>query len=256
MLIAAAPRRPQAPRTVDQPLLTQSPTAVNAVATRCRPALACDAAAPQAVSAFTPGVPATRVPQVTSRPPPRAATRGRPSHSAPPAPGGSQVEGGLVSSAAAREALVAPPGCVRLATNALDDHAWSPRDLLEGYNGPQPVDRGVRWRTAPLGRAAAWYLKNPPRLMALLRVMTVGLLVDAALEDRIRKALNAQPATCPHHQGQPTQHPTARWVVPAFGGMHRLCLPGEWPLGLNRTETHACLVRRLGQPYQACYSST
>ena len=56
--------------------------------------------------------------------------------------------------------------------------------------------------------------------MALLMVMTVCLLVYAALEYRIRQALKDHAATCPDQRGQQIQHPTARWVLHAFVGIH------------------------------------
>jgi hypothetical protein len=42
------------------------------------------------------------------------------------------------------------------------------------------------------------------------------LLVDAALEDRIRTALQEHDATFPNQKGTPVQNPTARWVFPTF----------------------------------------
>ena len=155
---------------------------------------------------------------------------------------------------AAREALVAPHGGVMLATHEWDDHALSPRERLEGYKGQQHGERGVRLLNDPRFLASSWYLKKPPRLMALVMVLTGCLLVYAALESRIRNALKAQQATVPNHKGPPTQHPTARWVFQSVVGMHRLCMPGEWPLVRNLTETHEGLVRLLGQPYKACYA--
>jgi hypothetical protein len=50
------------------------------------------------------------------------------------------------------------------------------------------------------------------------------------------------------------QNPTARWVFQYFVGIHLLCIPGEWPLVLNLTDTHECLLQLLGQPYKAFYS--
>jgi hypothetical protein len=73
--------------------------------------------------------------------------------------------------------------------------------------------------------------------MALLLVMTVCLLVDAALESRIRMALKAPQATVPNQTGQPIQNPTARWVFPYCVGIHLRLIPGDWPLVLNLTET-------------------
>jgi hypothetical protein len=90
--------------------------------------------------------------------------------------------------------------------------------------------------------------------MALLMIMTVCLLVYAALEYRIRKVLKAQQATFPNQKGQPIQHPTARWVFQYFVGIHLLLRPGEWPLVLNLNDTHEHLLRLLGQPYKAFYA--
>jgi transposase len=56
--------------------------------------------------------------------------------------------------------------------------------------------------------------------MALVMVMTVCVLVYAALAYRIRMALKEHGATLPNQKGQRTQNPTARWVCPDFGGLH------------------------------------
>jgi hypothetical protein len=89
--------------------------------------------------------------------------------------------------------------------------------------------------------------------MALLMVMTVCLLVYAALEYRLRKALKDHEATFPHHTGQRIQNPTARWVLQYFVGIHLRCQVGRWPIVLNLTEDHQYLLRRLGLPYMQFY---
>jgi len=89
--------------------------------------------------------------------------------------------------------------------------------------------------------------------MALLMVMTGCLLVYAALEYRVRKALTEHNATFPDQKGKPIQHPTARWVFHYFVGIHVLLLPGQWPLVLNLTEEHQHLLRLLGKPYMEFY---
>ena len=61
--------------------------------------------------------------------------------------------------------------------------------------------------------------------MALLMVMTVCLLVYAALEYRIRNALKDHGATFPKPKGPPVQNPTARWVVPICCGDSRALDP-------------------------------
>lgn len=254
VLIDSEPRRPQAPRTLDTPRLHQSTADVQAFQNLCRTAVACAADAPQALRAVAPDLPATQVPQVTIHPTPRDAKRGRPRHAAPPEPVVSHLAGALVSSGAAREALVAPHSCGMLATNERDESALSPPELLAGDQGQKQAARGFRFLKEPLLLAASLYLKTPPRIMALLMVMTVCLLGYAALASRIRRALKARQATFPDHKGPPIQNPPARWVFQSLVGIHRLLMPGAWPLVLNLTDTHAHLLRLLGQPYEAFYS--
>ena len=90
--------------------------------------------------------------------------------------------------------------------------------------------------------------------MALLMVMTVCLLVYAALEYRMRKTLKDHGATFPNHKGKPVQNPTARWVFHYFVGIHVLLMPREWPLVLNLTEEHQHLLRLPGKSYEWFYS--
>ena len=75
----------------------------------------------------------------------------------------------------------------------------------------------------------------------------------AALEYRIRKALNAHEATFPDQKGKRIHNPTARWVFQYFVGIHLLCQAGQWPIVLNLTEDHLNLLRLLGQPYMQFY---
>jgi transposase len=165
-----------------------------------------------------------------------------------------QIEGALTSSVTARAILVVQHSCFILATNELDESTLSPRELLEGYKGQKHAERGFRFLKDPLFLAASLYLKKPQPTMVLLMIMTVCLLVYAALEYRIRKALKTQQAAFPHQKGQPIQSPTARWVFQYFVGIHLLLMPRQWPLVLNLTDTHKHLLRLLGQPYEALYS--
>ena len=90
--------------------------------------------------------------------------------------------------------------------------------------------------------------------MALLLVMTVCLLVYAALASRMRPALQAHEATLPEQTGNPVQTPTARWVFHYFGGIHVLRIPGQWDsIVVNLTEEHQSLLRLLGKPYVQLY---
>ena len=216
--------------------------------------MACEAEAQQALATVAQGLPATRLHEVTLRPTPRYAKPGRPGKATAPAERGDHIAGGLASSLAVRDALVAPHRCVMLATNGRDARAWSPQARLAGDNGPKHAARGVRFLKAPLVLAASLDLKTPQRLMALLLVMTVWLVVYAAVEYRLRTALKAQQTTFPNQQGQPIQHPTARWGFQSFVGIHLLFRPGDGPLVLNLTDMHEHLLRLLGQPYKALYA--
>jgi len=91
-------------------------------------------------------------------------------------------------------------------------------------------------------------------IMALLMVMTVCLLVYAALEYRIRKALKETQTTFPNQKGQPGQNPTARWVFQYFGGIHLLRIRGEGACVLNLNDQHQQLLPLLGRSYEAFYS--
>jgi hypothetical protein len=203
---------------------------------------------------LTRGLQATSLHEVTIRPPLRSPTRGRPGKATVPTEQGYHIEGALTSSLAVRDARVAQHSCFILATNELDGAVLSPQALLAGYKGQKHAERGFRFLKDPLFLASSLYLKKPQRIMALLMVMTVCLLVYAALEYRIRTTLKAHEATFPDQKGHPIQNPTARWVFQYFVGIHLLLMPGEWPLVLNLTDTHEHLLQLLGQPYKAFYS--
>jgi transposase len=54
--------------------------------------------------------------------------------------------------------------------------------VRDGYKGQARAARGFRFLKAPQFLAASLYLKKPARVMALLMLMTVCVLVSAALE--------------------------------------------------------------------------
>ena len=90
--------------------------------------------------------------------------------------------------------------------------------------------------------------------MALLMVMTLCLLVYAALEYRLRTALAAQQQTFPDQRGKGVTNPTARWVFQCFTGIHVLLIEGQAAMILNLTARHQLVINLLGQPYQQLYS--
>jgi hypothetical protein len=144
--------------------------------------------------------------------------------------------------------------CCILATNELDPAHLPPQAVLEGYKGQGHAERGFRFLKDPQFFASSLYRKKPERIMALRMVMTVCVLVYAAVEYRMRTALKAQDATFPDHKGQPVQNPTARWVFHSFVGIHVLRIPGQWDsIVVHLTEEHQALLRLLGKPYERWY---
>jgi hypothetical protein len=87
----------------------------------------------------------------------------------------------------------------------------------------------VRFLTAPRVLTSSLYLKKPESSLALGLMLTVCLLVDAALAFHIRTALNDQGRTLLHHQGTPGPTPIARWVLHDVVGLQVRRMPGQRP---------------------------
>jgi transposase len=92
----------------------------------------------------------------------------------------------------------------------------SNEELLKAYKDQQKVERGFRFLKDPMFMASTFFLKSRKRIMALMMVMTLCLLVYAALEHRIREALDINNETLPNQKGKPVSSPTARWVFQFF----------------------------------------
>ena len=242
-------RQPQAQRTVDTQWRKQSAQEVSAFKTLCRTAFACAADAQQALTSFGAGLQTTFLHDSTVCPTPRYGKRGRPGPGAQPDQLVYHITGALASRLTDRRARIDQQRCFILATNELDEGQLSSQAVLDGYKGQARAERGFRFLKDPQFLASSLYLKKPERVMALLMVMTVCLLVYAALEYRIRNALKANEATFPDQKGKRIQHPTARWVFHYFVGMHVLFIPGQGLMILNLTDEHWHLLQLLGKRY-------
>jgi transposase len=253
ILIDSERRQAQARRTVDKPWRQQSAQETQACQKLCRTTLACEADARQALSTFAQDLHTLSLAASTVRAQPRYAQRGRPGPEARPDQVVYQIDGALASALTARQALIDQHGWFLLATNELDTTQRPPHEMLAGDKGQVQVERGCRCLKDPQFLASSRSLKKPERIMALRMVMTVCVLVYAALEYRIRQALNAHAATFPDQRGKRIQHPTARWVLHDVVGSHLRCQAGQWPIGLNLTAEHQHWLRLLGQPDMALY---
>ncbi len=116
-------------------------------------------------------------------------------------------------------------------------------DFLAAYKNQQKVERGFRFFKDPL-------------FMALMMVMTLCLLVYAALEYRMRECLKINKKTFPNQKGKPSSTPTARWIFQYFSGIHLLIIRGTQQLVLNLNEHHLLLLKLLGMRYEKLYSES
>jgi transposase len=253
VLIYSEQRQPQAQRTVDKQWRKQSDHEVQAFKRLGRTAFACEADAHQALAQFAHDVQATFLHASTICPTPRYGKRGRPGSGAQPDQLVSYIAGALASRRTDRRARVDQQSCFILATNELDEGQLSSQAVLNGYKGQAQAERGFRFLKDPQFLASSLYLKKPQRIMALLMVMTVCLLVYAALEYRIRTVLKEHGATFPDQKSKRIQNPTARWVFHYFVGIHVLYIPGQGLLILNLTDEHWHLLQLLGKRYAWFY---
>ena len=253
VLLYSEHRQPQAQRTVDKQWRKQSDQEGKAFKRLCRTAFACEADAQQALTRFGADLQTTFLHDSTVCPTPHYGKRGRPGPDAQPDQLVYHIAGALASRLADRRARVDQQSCFILATNELDEGQLSPQAVLDGYKGQAQAERGFRFLKDPQFLASSLYLKKPERIMALLMVMTVCLLVYAALEYRIRTALKEHEATFPDQKGKRIQNPTARWVFHYFVGIHVLFIPGQAYIVLNLTEEHLHLLQLLGNRYAWFY---
>lgn len=180
---------------------------------------------------------------------------GRPAQDAQPSTIHYRLTATIASSLLVRDDLWRKKSCFILATNQLDAQVLPPAKILATYKSQDRVERGFRFLKDPQFLASALFLKSPARLMALLMVMTLCLLVYAALEFRVRQALQETAPFFPDQKGKPTLRPSARWVFHVFVGIHLLTLDTKQQLVLNLRPLHQQLLELLGAPYQAIYSS-
>lgn len=165
-----------------------------------------------------------------------------------------RLRGALLPSPTREAELIARKQLFILATNELDETRLSNEELLSSYKGQARVERGFRFLKDPLFLASSLFLKNEKRIMALLMVMTLCLLVYAALEHRIREGLRLQGQAFLDQKGKPTQRPTARWVFYCFVGIHVLFVAAQ-QIVLNLNDQHQVILQALGQQYQLLYAS-
>jgi transposase len=254
LVIYSEARQKRLKKTVDKQLARQSDKERKAFEKLCAQTFVCEPDARQALEQFKGTLGLSRIEDETIRMTSHYKGRGRPQKGQTPARVAYVIEGALASSLARRQALVEQKSCFVLATNELDAKTLGAQEVLAAYKGQSVPERGFRFLKDPQFLASSLYLKKPERIMALLMVMTVCLLVYAALEYRLRQALDEHNETFPDQKGRPTQRPTARWVFHVFVGIHVLLGATDKPLILNLQEHHLSLLKVMGTDYEILYS--
>jgi transposase len=164
------------------------------------------------------------------------------------------IEGASASITAVFNEKLHEKSCFVLATNQLNKEELSDEEILIRYKDQSKVEKGFRFLKDPMFLSSALFLKNTKRITALLMVMTICLLVYAALEMRIRTLLKTVVAFFPSQTGKKIQNPSVRWVFSYFHGIHILMAHGVEKMILNLNENHVLLVELMGKRYEKYYA--
>lgn len=239
--------------TVQKQMLKLTKRDHKAFGVLCREAFACEADAQKALQAFGKKLKATKVMEGEVVSVPYYNTSGRPKKNQEPDGFKYYIKGQLASLPDEYRTRVMRKSCFILATNQMYQEELSDTQLIKRYKNQQNVERGFRFLKDPLFHASTLYLKSPKRIMALMMIMTLCLLVYAALEYRIRCALREANETFPNQKGKRVAKPTARWVFQFFTGIHVLLIHEVMWTVLNLNEYHRLLLHLLGETYGNFY---
>jgi len=254
-LIVYSPEAYQRSRqTLNKQFRQQSQTELKAFESLCKQAFACETDARHALDKLQKKLKITELPDITLVEECRHSKPGRPGKKVQPDRHIIRITGTLATRLLPYQQKLARKSCFIVATNQLDQDQLSDAELLQTYQDQQKVERGFRFLKDPQFMASTLFLKSVKRVMALTVIMTLCLLVYAALEYRIRKALREAKETFPNQLGQPVTNPTARWVFQFFAGIHILTVDQMQVLVLNMNDLQWKLLRLLGKPYEQLYS--
>ena len=180
--------------------------------------------------------------------------KGRPSPDSKPDHFEYFVQAECFVTCAARENAQASLGCFILATNELGQDCLNTTELLSTYKSQQKVEGGFRFLKSPDFLVSSLYLKKAERIEALLMVMTLCLMVYAAIQHRMRHELKKQSRVFPNQKKKPCQNPTARWVFFCFQGINVLTVNNQEEHVVGLKERHWTIIQILGIFYESVYS--
>jgi transposase len=256
LVVYSPEARKRATKTVDKQLLTQTMANFKAFQKLMKQDFACEADGKKALIAFKKKLMLTEIVEAHIKKIPHYQKAGRPKPHQKPEHFTYLLYGVLAHRTQQRLLKIQQKSCFILATNQLDIQELSNEELLKKYKNQQKVERGFRFLKDPMFMAESKYLKSPKRVMALTMIMTICLLVYAALEYRIRQSLQTAQESFPNQKGQEVDNPTARWVFQFFSGIHVLVIQKIQQIVLNLNCYHIRLLELLGEEYQKLYSES
>jgi len=258
LVIYSEAARERAAKRVDNQLLKQGDKERKAFDELRREAFHCPEDAWRALAAFRGTLKVLEVHEADVTERRHYQSAGKPAADAVPESVSYHLSGALAAPIAVRERRLVRRSCFILATNELDEEVLGDGEVLRTYKGQSSkVERGFRFLKDPMFLASTLYLKRVERVMALLMVMTVCLLVYAALEHRIRQTLAEHNESVPDQKGKPTRRPSAKWVFELFMDVHLLTITTEKTiraLVLNLREELKRLLELMGPAYVELYS--
>jgi transposase len=180
------------------------------------------------------------------------AGKGRPKNDSSPLAYSYSPAGSVSCEIAHFQELANSKGKFILATNQLDQGALSDADVLAAYKEQSKVERGFRFLKDPQFAATQLFVKKPQRLEALVMIMTLCLMVYAALEYKLRNALKEEAVKLPDQTGKLISNPTIRWVFALFSGIHILYTDNQ-TICLNFKEINKTVIQLMGPKYKKYY---
>ncbi len=257
LVIFSREARQRAEKTLQRQHLRQGEAELKAFDTLCRHGFACEADAQAALDTFAKGLKLTAVAEGRVAAQTRHAKKGRPAKGQEPGVVSYAIQGQLASRLDIHARQLQQKSAFIIATNDINESILSDEQVVEAYKkDQQKVERGFRFLKDPWFMASTLFLKSPKRIMALMAVMTLCLMVYAALEHRIRQGLAEHRQTFPDQQGNPAECPTARWVFQFFTGIHVLLVGQITEVVLNLNTHHQTLLAILGEHYVDLYANS
>jgi transposase len=257
IIVHSSQAEKRAKRTLDKQCFKASTANLKAFNTLCNKTFDQKKEARKALQEFEKKLLFTGIVESKIKAIPRYKKRGKPHKDTKPDHYVYQIEGCLASLLTPRETRLKRKSCFIIATDELDEKALPDTEVIVQYKNQQKVERGFRFLKDPMFLADSLFLKSPKRIMALMMVMTICLLVYAALEYRIRQSLKEKKQTFPNQKGKFTENPTIRWIFQYFVGIHLVVIQqAQKPVQVivsNLDEHHRNVLSLLGRRYEAFY---